>query len=56
MTCLKEVTVHQLVAWNITFLRSLNDWEEVDVLSLLALLVNIEVLFEVKMWPYHPNG
>jgi len=51
MTHLKNATVHEVVSWNgdichwnLTFVRSLNDWEEDSIGSLLALLANKEIL------------
>jgi len=43
---------------NITFLGSPNDWEEVDVLSLLALLANIYVVQDNDeiLWPHDSSG
>ena len=42
--------------WNITFLRSVHDWEEEDVFSLLALLSIINVALEGEdeiHWPHN---
>ena len=66
MARLKEATVHEVVSWNgnqyhwnITFLRSPNDWEEEDVLRLLALLANMKVSYEGDdeiLWPHDSGG
>jgi len=47
----KNATVHDVIFsngnvyhWNLTFVRSLNDWEEDSICSLLALLASKEVL------------
>ena len=45
--------------WNITFLRSPNDWEEEDVLSLLALLANTKVVLKGEdeiHWPHDSSA
>lgn len=54
-----------MVSWNgdqnhgnITFFRSKNDWEEEEVLSLLALLANTNVVLEGKdeiYWPHNSS-
>jgi len=41
--------------WNITFLRSPNDWEEESVLNLLVLLANTKVALvddDKFIWPH----
>jgi len=55
MARFKCATIQEVVSrngdtchWNLTFVRSLNDWEEVNICSLLALLVGKEVLPEGK--------
>jgi len=60
MARLKVATEHDAVSWNgdichwnLTFVRSLNDWEEDSICSLLALLAGKEALpqgNEVVVW------
>jgi len=62
----KYATVHDEVSWNanvyhwnLTFVRSLNDWEEDSICSLLALLASKEVLpqgNDVIVWPLDSKG
>ena len=45
--------------WNLTFVRSLNNWEEDSICSLLALLASKEVLAQgndVIVWPLTSKG
>jgi len=50
MACLRNDTVHEVLSWNegqyhwnITFTRSLNDWKEERIFSLLSFLADLEV-------------
>jgi len=63
---LKDATIQAVVTWNgdqnhgnITFFRSLNEWEEEDVLRLLATLANANVVLEREEkvhWPCNSCG
>ena len=62
----KNATVHDVIFWNgdvyhwnLTFVRSLNDWEEGSICSLLALLASKEFLPQgnnVIEWPLDHKG
>ena len=62
----KNATVLDVVFWNgdvyhwdLSFVRSLNDWEEDSICSLLALLAGKEVLpqgNDVIVWPLNSKG
>ena len=62
----KNATVLDVVSWNgnvyhwdLSFVRSLNDWEEDTVWSMLALLASKEVLpqgNDVIVWPFNSKG
>jgi len=66
MAGLKYVTVKEVVSWNgdinhwnLTFVRSLNVWEEDSVCNLLAVLAGKEVLSQGKheiLWPLNSKG
>lgn len=56
MAPFKDATMQQVVSsngdqnhWNITFLRSPNDWEKESVLSLLACYKNVALVADDKM-------
>jgi len=63
---LKYATIKEVVSWNgdishwnLTFVRSLNDWIEDSICNLLAVLPGKEVLFQGKdeiVWPLNPKG
>ena len=62
----KNAMVHDMIFWNgdvyhwnLTFVRSLNDWEEGSIYSLLALLASKEVLpqgNDVIVWALDLKG
>jgi len=63
MTRLKDATGQDVISWNEDSShqnsRSLNDWEEENILNLLALLVDPELWAEVDdetIWPLEPDG
>jgi len=66
LACHKNATVHDVISWNgdvhhwnLTFVRSLNDWEEGSICRLLTLLASKEVLpqgNDVIVWPLDPKG
>ena len=66
IACFKEATVDQMfsrngehVHWDLSLVRSTNDWEEESVCNLLTKLVAMEVKVQVNdelVWPYDSKG
>ena len=59
----KDATIQEVVSrngdtshWNLTFVRSLHDWEEDSICCLLALLAGTQVLSQGNdeiVWPFN---
>ena len=66
MAQLKDATTQEVVSWNgdqihwnITFLRSLNEWQEEDMDSLLGFLANTNIVFQGEddiHWSHNSSG
>jgi len=66
MTHFKVVTVHQMISWygdqihwDLSLLRSPNDWKEENACNLFAKLVDMEVMPQGNdelVWSHDPKG
>ena len=62
----KDATVYQMLSWNgeqihwnLSLVRSPNDWEEESVCNLLANLASVEIRSQESdelVWPHDPKG